>query len=35
MNLAPRGDTSDNYLSKDGNISVSDPYRFMEDVESE
>ena len=34
INLAPRGDTFDSYVTKDGNVSVSDPYRFMEDVES-
>jgi hypothetical protein len=32
--LAPRGDHFDQYISKEGNVSVSDPYRFMEDVES-
>ena len=32
VNLAPRGDVHDVYKRKDGaDVSVSDPYRFLED----
>ena len=34
LSLAPRGETYDQYKIKNGNITALDPYRFMEDVES-
>lgn len=34
LSLAPRGETYDKYQIKGGNITALDPYRFMEDVES-
>jgi hypothetical protein len=35
INLAPRGNTVDEYKKSDGTIQkISDPYRFFEDPES-
>ena len=35
INLAPRGNTVDQYKKSDGTIQkISDPYRFFEDPES-
>jgi hypothetical protein len=34
LSLAPRGETYETYKIKNGNVTALDPYRFMEDVES-